>query len=226
LMLMSLLADACAGNTKRKITDRADAYSWLQKYSTAEAGGQYVTGLDASQVAPAYERLITISLKLLNTDDVPISTLVAMRKREANSNSRNYREFRVKYLNKVDEYVETIVKPGLRESDIIELERQFQKDMEQELSELRSELRLSKTKLVFSKEVGIAVAAVAGTLTAPILGLTDLSTLFGSIGVGALIRVNKEYNAAKRKALKSSSMSWLYLANKNASTVDPRKLII
>lgn len=38
LMVMSLLADACAGTTKRKITDRADAYAWLMKFNTAELG--------------------------------------------------------------------------------------------------------------------------------------------------------------------------------------------
>ncbi len=105
LMMMSLLADACAGPTKRKITDRTEANSWLAKYATAELGGEYVVAIDASQVAPAYERLITISITLLNTDYVPISKHVAMRKREAKSSGSYYRAFRVRYLGKVDEYV-------------------------------------------------------------------------------------------------------------------------
>lgn len=226
LMIMSLLADACAGETKRKITDRSEAYGWLQKYATAEAGGEYITGLDASQVAPAYDRLVTLSVKLLNTDDLPVSTLVAMRKRELKSTKNDYRAFRIKYLNKVDEYVEKIVKPALRPTDIKELERQFQKDMEQDLKDLRKDLKLAKDKLIWSKEVGVAIAAVPGALVAPIIGLTNLTTVIGTIGVGALVKVGKEYKAAKAKALREKSMSWLYLGSKHANRFDPRKIIL
>jgi len=226
LMIMSLLADSCAGVLKRKITDRADAYSWLQKYSTAEAGGDYIFGLDVSQVSPAYERLVTISIKVLDTDHLPITSLLEMRKREARSSSNDYRGFRIKYLNKVDEYVDRIVKPGLLESDIKELERQFQKDMEQEIKDLRYELRVSKDKLLWSKEVGISLVAAAGSLTSPITGLTDLASLLGTIGVGALIKVGKEYNVARRKVLKESPMSLLYLSNRNANKFNARKIIL
>lgn len=226
LMLMSLLADACAGNLKRKITDKAEAYSWLQKYSTAEAGGEYIMGLDASQVAPAYNRLVTLSIKLLNTDDIPISTLVAMRKRELKSSTNDYRAFRIKYLNKVDEYIEKIVTPGLKQNDIKELERQFQKEMEQDLKDLRKDLKVTKDKLIWSKEIGIAAAAAPGALATPVLGLTNLATIIGTIGVGALVKASKEFRVAKAKALREKSMSWLFLSNKQANRFDPRKIVL
>lgn len=224
-MLMSLLADACAGETKRKITDRADAYSWLQKYATAELGGEYVVGLDVSQIAPSYERLVTLSIKVLNTDEIPISTLVAMRKREAKSSTSDYRNFRINYLNKVDEYIERITKATI-ESDIKEFERQFQKDMESNIRDLKEELNLAKGKLILSREIGVAATVIAGSLTFPISGLTNLSGILKGVGVGALIKVGKEYKAARKKALRANSMSWLYLAEKRASRFNPKKILI
>lgn len=226
LMVMSFLADVCAGETKRKITDRAEAYSWLQKYATVEAGGEYITGLDVSQVAPAYERLVTLSIKVLNTDSIPISTLVSMRKREAKSSSSDYRNFRINYLKKLDEYVVKITQPKIREEDINEHERLFQLAMKDDLKEMRKELKDNKRSLVFSKEVAVAAGAVKGALLAPILGLTELSTLIGSIGIGALVKGGKEFTKARRKALAAHPMSWLYLADKKANKFDPRKIII
>jgi hypothetical protein len=226
LMVMSLLADACAGNLKRKITDRSDAYSVLQKFMTTEAGGKYITDLNSSMLAPQYEKLVTLSIKVLNSDDVPISALVAMRKREQKSPSKDYRNFRINYLSKIDEYIERLNKPGLREGDIQEIERQFQLDLETDLRELRRELNLTTRKLLISKEIGIAVVALANAFTGHITGLTDLSPVINALGVGALGKVGLDYQPARKKALASSSMSWLYLAEKKASGFDPKKIII
>ncbi len=226
LMLMSLLADACAGETKRKITDQAEAYSWIQKCTIVEAGGEYITGLDISKVAPTYERLVTLSIKVLNTDDIPISALVAMRKREAKSSTNDYRNFRIGYLDRIDDYVSKITKNEFRQSDVIEIERQFQKDMESDLQDLRSELKLAKSKLLFSKEIAVAAGATAKSLETPINGLTDLTTFLAAIGVGALVKAGKEYKTARTKALKSNSMSWLYLTDKRANRFNPKNIIL
>ncbi|HVM87918.1 MAG TPA: hypothetical protein VMT76_06995 [Puia sp.] len=225
LVLMSLLADACAGTSKRKITDRSEAYSWLQQHATEQLGGQYVTGLDISQVAPAYDRLVTLSIKVVNTDDIPISTLVQMRKREAKSNSSDYRNFRRNYLGKVDGFVAQITKPGMTATDIIEIERQFKTDMESDLKDIKAELGLEKKKILLSKEVAVAASAVGGAFSVPVHGLTDITSALGAIGVGALYRAIKVSQADRKKVLKSHSMSWLYLAEKRASAFNPLKVI-
>lgn len=214
LMVMSLLADACAGATKQKITDRVDAYAWLAKYATAELGGEYVVGLDASQVAPAYERLVTISIRVLDTDDIPISKLVAMRKREMSEPGHDYRGFRLKYLQKVNEYVEQLCKKDLTDGDVKELERQFEKDMESDIANLRKELGVARKKLVLSKEVAVAAIAIGGALAHPIAAITGASPVLTSIGIGALVKNAVEYKAARRKAMKDSAMSWLYLSKR------------
>ncbi|GAA4333586.1 hypothetical protein GCM10023184_26850 [Flaviaesturariibacter amylovorans] len=223
---MSLLADACAGTTKRKITDRVDAYSWIHRFATAELDGEYILGKDVSQVALNYERLITISIKVLDTDALPISTLVAMRRREAKERTHDYRVFRINYLKKVDEYVEKLTGSENSESDIKEIQRQFEKDMDSELKSLRRELAITKDKLILSKEVAVACAAAKGAFSAPISGITDLSTIFGAIGIGALVRIGKEYKNSRGKALEKSPMAWLYLSSIRANGFDPRRIII
>ncbi len=65
LLLMSILADQCAGKQKQKITDLTRAYSWVSQYYANRLGGTFVTGLDASDVGTNYERLVAISLKVL-----------------------------------------------------------------------------------------------------------------------------------------------------------------
>ncbi len=212
LMIMSLLADACAGNTKRKITDRSDAYSWLIKYATAELGGEYTVGLDASQVAPTFERLVTISVKVLDTDDIPLKNLVSMRKREASESGHDFREFRLKYLEKVENYVAEITKEAKNKSDVKELERQFEKSLENDVKNLRKELNLNQNKLVFSKEVGVAALAIGGALLAPVAAPVAILTLLKTVGVGALVKTGIEYKAGRRKAFKENAMSWLYLS--------------
>lgn len=225
LMLMSIIADVCAGETKRKITDRSDAYAFLQEFNIIEAGGNYVHGYDASMVTAEYGKLVTLSLKVLDTDDIPIRDLVHMRMREEKGSSSDYRKFRRNYLSKLDEYVDRIVRPGVTESDIKEYERQFEVDMEDELKDLRSELRITTRKSLFSKDVLVGATAIPGALTKPIHGITDIAQIVGAIGVGSLVKAGAEYMQARKKVLRGSSMSWLYLAEKRASRFDPAKVI-
>ena len=209
LIVMSLLADVCAGKSKQKITDRPDAYRWLAMCDTEEMGGEYKIGKETVQLRDDIERLVSVSIKVLDTDDIPISKLIAMRKREAKSAGSDYRAFRLKYLTKIDEFVRRLREPDVRESDVKEIEREFQKGLDGYISNLNTELGLALTKLIFSKEVAVAVLAAVGTLTAPILGLVGAST---SIGIGALVKDVVDYRAARRKALRENPMSWLYLS--------------
>ena len=65
LLMMSSLADACAGTQKQKVTDRVLEYSLLEKAKATLVGAPYVEGLDASQVAPELNRLVTLCLRVL-----------------------------------------------------------------------------------------------------------------------------------------------------------------
>ena len=92
-------------------------------------------------------------------------------------------------------------------------------------------IRANNVTLLFGKrvlfdEVNVSSRIpVPGAFAVPILGLTNLTTVLASIGVGALIKVGKEYKASRTKVLREKSLSWLYLVNKRADRFDPRKIV-
>jgi hypothetical protein len=218
-LMMSLLADTCAGTQIQKITDRLDAYSWLTEARASELGSTSVTGLDLSQVAPAYDRLVTLTLEVLDARAVPLKNLVAFRKREARSGSTDYSEMRRKYLAALDAHIAKVSKEAKTASDLRELERAFKNSIRHDLSDLKSELQLASKKALFSKEVALSAAITAGTLVSPIAGLTALASQVGLIGVIPLAKSIVELRGARRSALLKHTSSWLYLATKPRVTI-------
>lgn len=108
LLLMSFLADACAGGRKQKITDRVDAYAWLEEFKANTLGATYARGLDIGQVTPDYERLVTLSLNILDGRSIPLKRLVDFRKREQRTSGHDYRSFRHRYLRRLTELISTV----------------------------------------------------------------------------------------------------------------------
>jgi len=213
-LMMSLLADSCAGTQIQKITDRTDAYSWLAEAHASALGTVPVTGLDVSQVAPAYDRLVAISLEVLDARNVPLKKLIDFRKREAKSGSTDYTAMRRRYLATLDAHIKRVTKEARNNTDLRELERQFRNDLKHDLSDLKSELGVASLKTLFSKEVAVSALITAGSLITPIPGLTALSTQFGLIGVIPLLKSATELRGARRTALLKHTSSWLYLATK------------
>lgn len=213
-LMMSLLADSCAGTQIQKITDRTDAYSWLAEAHASALGTVPVTGLDVSQVAPAYDRLVAISLEVLDARNVPLKKLIEFRKREARSGSTDYTAMRRRYLATLDAHIKRVTKEARNITDLRELERQFRSELKNDLSDLKSELNLASLKTLFSKEVAVSALITAGSIVAPIPGLTALSTQFGLLGVIPLLKSATELRGARRTALLKHTSSWLYLATK------------
>jgi hypothetical protein len=210
LLAMSLLAESCAGATRLRVTDQPEAYAWLDEELTRSLGGKYVRGLDPSQVAGDYDRLITLSVRVLNADEIPIDRLLAMRQRETSkSDGGDYRKLRQRYFAAIREHVGRLAK-AKTQRDARELERQFQEEMRSDLRDLKSELRLNNVKTLLSKEVGVAALAVAGAIVEPFSGITGVSAIGSAIGVGALVNLKNQFRASRKKLLESHSMSWLY----------------
>ena len=88
-LMMSLLADICAGTQLQKITDRVDAYGWLSKAHAQMLGTNPIMGLDVSQVAPAYDRLVALSLSVVDARNISLDRLVDFRRREAKDGVQN-----------------------------------------------------------------------------------------------------------------------------------------
>ena len=219
LMMMSLLADACAGTQKQKVTDRARAYSWIEEKRAQSLGATYVKGLDVSDIAPSHDRLITLSLEVLDVRSVPLDKLVALRKREIHSGSSDYRAMRLRYLECLNRYVERIRKEAKTGRDVKEIERQFKAELKLDLAELKKELNLASVKALFSKEVALSAVAVAGSLVEPVTGLTNLAMILQGIGVAPLIKTRAEYRAARSQALQKHPISWLYFSRSGRLTI-------
>ncbi len=198
-MMMSTLADSCAGNQVQKITDRADAYSWIEQHQASILGSPYVTGLDVSQVAPNLDRLVTITCEVLDARDIPLKKLVEFRKRELKSGSDDYSAMRRRYSGLLQQHLDRIGKEAKTENDVRELEGQFKATIKQDLADLKSELKLASWKTLFSKEVALSALIVAGCLVAPVAGLTALATHLGGIGVIPLVKSQIEYRAPVEK---------------------------
>jgi hypothetical protein len=209
LTLMSILADCCAGSQKRTIKDEVDSYAALTRYITQINDGQYVGLKDlgiskARMLEPEYERLITITLKVFDTSAVDIRRLTELRAREVTKNDTLLREIRHKYFTKLDDCVRQITEEARHKGDQEEFLRDFESAMEDDLVDLKRELKLQARKSLLSKEVLGAVVAQAFSVVEPIS--TSL------ISVGLLAKTLDEYRDNKRKSLKNHAMSWLYLS--------------
>lgn len=219
LLMMTLLADSCAGTEIQKVTDRVDAYSWLAQARARTLNSNPVGGLDVSQVAPAYDRLVTLSLKLLDARAIPLDRLITFREREAKGSGADYAAMRRRFRDAIDAHIARASKGVRTNSDLKELERQFLEDLKQDLHDLKSELGLTSLKTLFSKEVAISTVIAAGTFVTPIPGLTDLAQGVGLAGIIPLAKAAIELRGARRAALLKHKTSWLYLASKPRITL-------
>lgn len=213
-LMMSLLADACAGTQVQKITDRVDAYNWLSEHHARVLGSQHVTGLDVSQVAPAYDRLVTLSLKVLDARAIPLRKLVEFRQRESKRGGADYSAMRRRYLKTLQAHIKRISSEARSATDVCELERQFKEEIRQDVADLKAELNAASLKTLFSKEVAVSALISAGAFIAPVAGLTTLASQVGLVGVIPLLKAAVELRGARRTALQRHISSWLYLAGK------------
>lgn len=208
LTLMSILADCCAGSQKRLITDEVDSYSALTRYITQINEGEYVglKELKAPKIPltkPHYEKLITVSFKALNLDGIDIKKLILLREREVKENDTLLRELRRNYFTKLDGYVKQLSEDARHEGDCKEILRTFETEAEDDLLNLKRELKLNAKKTLLSKEVFGTIVTTSLSVIEPI------STSI--IGVGLLGKTLVDYRANKRKVLEGRSMSWLYM---------------
>jgi len=207
LLILAMLADECAGSTRTKVTDRENAYSWLFGVMTTELGGEYLPALDASHLAASFDRLITASVRIVDTDPIPLRRLVHLRK----SQDSALRPIRIKYLESVAAQVKAMVAPNLTPGDRAEQLRVFEAGMQDDFRALKKELGLAAQEAIFSKEIGVCALAVAGAVLAP-ASIPAVAVGLKTLGVGALLQTRAKYAKARGKALSEHAMSWLYTA--------------
>jgi hypothetical protein len=209
--LMGILADQCAGTTKVRVTNRGDSYIALAKL------------LEETDPRPAEEaavrgELVTITLEVLNLQDVPLQRLVEYRKREDGKEGPKLRGLRHHYLDKINEHVDQIVDPRRTAGDREELKRLFSVEVKDCVEQLRAELKADTKEFLLSKEflgsaaVGVGAALVSGGLL-PVVGAvaTSFTTAAGSaVSLGGILGTKGKYAARRAKILESNPMAYLY----------------
>jgi len=213
-LMLSFLADACAGTQIQKVTDRVDAYAWLSEHYADLLDRPYVKGLDVSQVAPAYDRLVTLSMEVLDARAIPLRNLVEFRKRESGRGGADYIAMRRRYLKALQSHLKRIGTEVRSSGDVRELDRQFKEGLKEDLADLKEELRAASLKTLFSKEVALSALISAGCLLSPVAGLTELASDVGAIGVIPLLKAAVDYRGTRRAAIQRHVTSWLYLASR------------
>lgn len=194
--MMSILAVCCSKGRKRLVTDQNDPYRTL---------AQILIDTDAQDFPKAgdwHGRLISVTLKGPDFEDVPLAELVKLRKRE----DKLLQDLRHAFLRAVDETASDICSNAGNPNTVRELVEGFTDSMEKDLKEMKRALRRSATFLLLSKEFGFSILAATTVATLePISGI-----LFT---VGGLTKGLMEYQDRRHKILREYPSSWLFVAN-------------
>lgn len=169
LLVMAKLADACAGTTLARVTDRAMAY------------GMIGTG-DLRESSPM--DVIPVTLDIIDAGSIPIENLIEFRKKEAKDrNGRDFTKLRHAYANMVQKQIEDLGK-ALDQTERDRLTKEFRARMATDLDDLRSELKSNLMPLVLTPIVVATVAAGGAYLYGGTYDLQHLEAA-ASIGVAA-----------------------------------------
>lgn len=211
LAIMAILADCCAGSTRSRVTDRGDAYATLAGFLKNESEKEHFT--------PGEEALVPITLNIIDAPSIDIRTLIAFRRREQKESGHTLRNLRHRYVDGLEKYVKNLTHTKGRASDVDEIKRQFQDDMEIDLENLKQELGFAKRDALFSKEILVTslasigtIAAVAFGITAPILGA--MTAAGAPATVGGLLGAGNKYFSARKAILEKHPMAYLYELNR------------
>ena len=198
LAMMSLLAEACAGSEFRTVTDKVAPYKIHSESIVGLHGGTY------GQTIEDVEQLISISLKIIDPSQFNIKRILKFRKREEGSEGSSIRNLRHNYLNKIDSFVERLANTKGHEGSRAEIEREFEQELKDDLSNLKEALKLKVKDALLSKEVGVAILAPAGFV------FPQIAVPASILGVGALVRKANNYRADRKAILGKHAMSWLF----------------
>jgi hypothetical protein len=211
LSIMSILSDACAGMTRVRVTDRGGAY----------AGIAGMLGSDDDKVSDVKEGesrdvIVAVTLKLLNLDNVSLSALIDLRKRELKETGHDLRDLRHRYVERIEKHLGEISASDLSTSDIDTLDRQFETDMADDLAQLKGELRSEFGQALWSKDVVVSLIAGAGALAlafgAP-LPIAGVLTAGGAPAtVGGVFASRGKFLKARAELLRKHPMAYLYEA--------------
>lgn len=210
LLLMSLLADCCAGETCSRVTDRNDAYSRLAGLLV-----ERIPQLDIRPTTDAQLLLVPIALKLIDPDRFTLDRLIQFRRAEERSGGSAHRSLRHRFTQHLDSFAIRIAElSSIR--DRKEVEREFEDDLRIDLEDLKEALKLEAGQVLGTKEF-VAVVLLAAAQFAAFSQGNSSSTIAAKItagagisAIGGLYALNSKFGAARLKLLKDHPTAYLY----------------
>lgn len=192
LIVMGMIADICAGGTRRKVTNYQDAHEAYSRLVATQSGAIQDFQPDLER---AYTTLASISLKSVDVGKFTLGKLVALRRRENEDGllpplRRNYRAA-------VDRYVERIKKDATSPADVELIEQEFAQEIRDDFRHLQEMLGLEGGGMVLSKGTSVLTSILSGNWAAV---------------VGSLINALPSYQLKRQQVLEKHESAWLYAA--------------
>lgn len=205
LSVMSILADCCAGTTRARITDRGLAYATITNLTVDRS---------TSASADQYERVVPLTLRIIDATTIPLGRLIAFREREDKVGGHSLRDLRHRYLDTLEQHVKTIEGVKTRK-DREEVDRVFETKMKDDLRSLNEELRGAKTDAVFSKELITSVVVAGASAWGAMHGLPfEIPAAFTALGApvtfGGLLTTRNKYSTSRKAIMQKHPMAYLY----------------
>jgi hypothetical protein len=211
LMIMSVLADCCAGTTRSRVTDRGEAYATLAGFLRGMPAGEKIRKADA------WGQLVPISLSAINISKLSMDRLIKLREREAKESGQSLRDLRHRYTDGLEKYVDRLANEKSTKKDALEIQRQFVEDMKGDVRDLKKELGFARNDAFLSKEFFATVLTGVGTAASWLFGMPFaiegvITSTGGPAAIGGLLGVRNKYLQAREEVLKKHPMAYLYQA--------------
>jgi hypothetical protein len=195
LCLMTILADACAGSRRQKITNIPDAHAAFTRVTAATLGGKPMSKAAPKDPAASVQ-LATATMPLIDARGAKLSKLVALRKQEGKDGLLP--KLRANYRAELEKAAEGL--ESANEEDRRDAISDFHKGMQGDLNELKRTLRLSGSIPL----IGAFGALVLAPFSAPVAP--------GAAAVAALAAIPK-FRLDRMATLQKHPAAYLYLAH-------------
>ncbi|HEX5264843.1 MAG TPA: hypothetical protein VFW13_15030 [Phenylobacterium sp.] len=203
--VMATLAEACAGSTFGRWTDRFLAFGLVAERAPVDAKPN---------------RVVPYSLSLIDAADIPLENLLAYRRREASDRSgADYTKLRRRYASRIDAHLESI-RTVESPNELDQRRKEFQGDLRDDLRDLKAELRLGAGDFLMSPAVVgtvVAAGAWAATRNAEATFMAGLSS--GGVGKAVeklfeALNAKRGFSAKQRAIMAAHPMAYLYQLNR------------
>jgi len=192
LIVMGLIADICAGSTRRKVTNYHDAHEAYSRLLATQTGASQDFEPDVER---AYTTLASISLKSVDVAEFPLEKLVALRQREQEDGLLP--PLRKNYRAAVDRYVERIKRDAKSAADLDLIEREFAVEIRDDFRHLQKMLKLEGGDLALTKGASVLTAILSHNWPAVL---------------NSILNIFPSYQLKRQQTLEKHQSAWLYIA--------------